>query len=133
MGQFCCDGVCLGWCWLAGWLAHPCHAAILQCCHATLQRPRDLQPRPSRPSHNLTAACYLPPIPPLLTTTACLPALPACRWLDLSPDAKHLVMGMLAYDPARRLTMQQVRGSCRSLRLTAAAWWFIGGGLAGWR
>ena len=31
-----------------------------------------------------------------------------CRWLDLSPDAKHLVMGMLAYDPARRLTMPQV-------------------------
>lgn len=31
------------------------------------------------------------------------------RWLDLSPDAKHLLMGMLAYDPARRLTIQQVR------------------------
>ncbi|PSC73234.1 calcium calmodulin-dependent kinase type IV-like isoform A [Micractinium conductrix] len=36
------------------------------------------------------------------------PGLKDPRWLDLSPDAKHLVMGMLAYDPARRLTMPQV-------------------------
>ncbi|KAL4448604.1 hypothetical protein ABPG75_005823 [Micractinium tetrahymenae] len=36
------------------------------------------------------------------------PGLKDPRWLDLSPDAKHLLMGMLAYDPARRLTMQQV-------------------------
>ncbi|GAB4817123.1 hypothetical protein N2152v2_004169 [Parachlorella kessleri] len=30
------------------------------------------------------------------------------RWLDLSPDAKHLLMGMLSYDPARRLSAKQV-------------------------
>lgn len=39
----------------------------------------------------------------------CLPCLPAPRrWLELSPDAKHLLMGMLAYDPARRMTIEQV-------------------------
>ncbi|PRW44918.1 CAMK CAMK1 kinase Srk1 isoform B [Chlorella sorokiniana] len=36
------------------------------------------------------------------------PGLKDPRWLDLSPDAKHLLMGMLAYDPARRLTIHQV-------------------------
>ncbi|KAL4857802.1 Calcium/calmodulin-dependent protein kinase type IV [Chlorella vulgaris] len=36
------------------------------------------------------------------------PGLKDPRWLELSPDAKHLVMGMLAYDPARRLSMPQV-------------------------
>lgn len=30
------------------------------------------------------------------------------RWLDLSPDAKHLLIGMLTYDPERRLTAAQV-------------------------
>ncbi len=30
------------------------------------------------------------------------------RWLDLSPDAKHLLMGMLTFDPERRLTAEQV-------------------------
>jgi hypothetical protein len=40
-----------------------------------------------------------------------LGAAPGCkdpRWLDLSPDAKHLLMGMLAFDPERRLTAAQV-------------------------
>ena len=32
------------------------------------------------------------------------------RWLDLSPDAKHLLMGMLTFDPGRRLTAEQVLG-----------------------
>ena len=36
------------------------------------------------------------------------PGLKDPRWLDLSPDAKHLLMGMLAYDPHRRLTSEQV-------------------------
>ena len=30
------------------------------------------------------------------------------RWLDLSPDAKHLILGMLREDPAKRLTCKQV-------------------------
>lgn len=37
------------------------------------------------------------------------PLVLARSWLDLSPDAKHLLMGMLAYDPARRLTIHQAR------------------------
>lgn len=36
------------------------------------------------------------------------PGLRDPRWLDLSPDAKHLLMGMLTYDPVRRLTAEQV-------------------------
>jgi len=36
------------------------------------------------------------------------PGLKDPRWLDLSPDAKSLIMGMLAYDPKRRLTAEQV-------------------------
>jgi calcium/calmodulin-dependent protein kinase I len=32
------------------------------------------------------------------------PGLKDPRWLDLSPDAKDLLMGMLAYDPRRRLS-----------------------------
>jgi hypothetical protein len=36
------------------------------------------------------------------------PGLKDPRWLDLSPDAKDLLMRMLAYDPARRLTAAQV-------------------------
>ena len=36
------------------------------------------------------------------------PGLKDPRWLDLSPDAKHLLMGMLTYDPERRLTAEQV-------------------------
>jgi serine/threonine protein kinase len=36
------------------------------------------------------------------------PGLRDPRWLDLSPDAKHLLMGMLAFDPRRRLTAAQV-------------------------
>lgn len=34
---------------------------------------------------------------------------PEHRWIDLSPDAKHLLMSMLTYDPNRRLTARQVR------------------------
>ena len=30
------------------------------------------------------------------------------RWLDLSESAKELVMGMLEYDPKKRLTAKQV-------------------------
>eukprot|EP00890_Picochlorum_soloecismus_P004623 jgi/Picsp_1/5161/NSC_02524-R1_calcium calmodulin-dependent protein kinase type iv-like len=30
------------------------------------------------------------------------------RWLDLSPDAKHLIVGMLQFDPKKRFTAQQV-------------------------
>jgi len=30
------------------------------------------------------------------------------RWLDLSPDAKHLILGMLREDPTKRLTCKQV-------------------------
>lgn len=36
------------------------------------------------------------------------PGLKDPRWLDLSPDAKHLLMGLLASDPGRRLTSAQV-------------------------
>lgn len=36
------------------------------------------------------------------------PGLKDPRWLDLSPDAKYLLMGMLAFDPERRLTAKQV-------------------------
>ena len=36
------------------------------------------------------------------------PGLKDPRWLDLSPDAKDLLMGMLTFDPARRLTAAQV-------------------------
>lgn len=52
----------------------------------------------------LRACCDVPACP---QTDLC----PMLSWLDLSPDAKHLVMGMLAYDPARRLTMQQARAA----------------------
>jgi calcium/calmodulin-dependent protein kinase I len=41
-------------------------------------------------------------------TLSAAPGLKDPRWLDLSPDAKDLVMGMLAFDPARRLTAAQV-------------------------
>ena len=30
------------------------------------------------------------------------------RWLDLSPDAKHLILGMLREDPTKRMTCKQV-------------------------
>ncbi len=36
------------------------------------------------------------------------PGLKDPRWLDLSPDAKHLLMGMLSPDPFARLTADQV-------------------------
>ena len=36
------------------------------------------------------------------------PGLKDPRWLDLSPDAKHLILGMLHDDPAKRLTCKQV-------------------------
>lgn len=36
------------------------------------------------------------------------PGLRDPRWLDLSPDAKHLLIGMLQYDPERRLTADDV-------------------------
>lgn len=39
------------------------------------------------------------------------PGLQDKRWLDLSPAAKDLVLGMLAYDPDKRLTAAQV-GRC---------------------
>jgi len=39
---------------------------------------------------------------------AAAPGLKDPRWLDLSPDAKHLLMGMLTFDPERRLTAAQV-------------------------
>ncbi|KAH7616342.1 hypothetical protein Ndes2526B_g08437 [Nannochloris sp. 'desiccata'] len=39
---------------------------------------------------------------------AAAPGLRDPRWLDLSPDAKHLLMGMLTFDPERRLTAAQV-------------------------
>ena len=31
-----------------------------------------------------------------------------CRWQDLSEPAKALLLGMLEYDPAKRLTSKQV-------------------------
>lgn len=36
------------------------------------------------------------------------PGLQDPRWLDLSPDAKDLLMGMLSCDPKRRLSMIEV-------------------------
>jgi calcium/calmodulin-dependent protein kinase I len=36
------------------------------------------------------------------------PGLKDPRWLDLSPDAKHLLMGMLTPDPSTRFTAEQV-------------------------
>ncbi|WPT10576.1 Calcium-dependent protein kinase 1 [Picochlorum sp. SENEW3] len=36
------------------------------------------------------------------------PGLRDPRWLDLSPDAKHLLIGMLQYDPEKRLTAKEV-------------------------
>lgn len=30
------------------------------------------------------------------------------RWVDLSPDAKHLIMGLIAPDPSRRFTAEQI-------------------------
>ena len=36
------------------------------------------------------------------------------RWLDLSDTAKDLVMGMLEYDPKKRLTAKEVPFCCHS-------------------
>ena len=36
------------------------------------------------------------------------------RWLDLSDTAKDLLMGMLEYDPKKRLTAKEVLVSCHS-------------------
>ena len=63
-GLGCCDGVDwggVGWYGMGwgGWLAHPCHAAIVQCCHATLQRPCGSSPgHAGPPATPLSASCH---------------------------------------------------------------------------
>ena len=53
------------------------------------------------------------------------------RWLDLSETAKDLVMGMLEYDPKKRLTAKEVASSCHSCsQLTVHSYRRFGGVLS---
>lgn len=91
--------------------------------HPHTPHPTPLHRSPGRPQQRFA---HMPP-----SNTPPPPPPPPCSWLDLSPDAKHLLMGMLAYDPARRLTMPQaswqlvqtwlVPTGCSGARVASAA------------